>query len=92
MTVFDTIKTMIRNKIKFLKNLAFILVGVALGTGSVTVLILSLAGAIVLDFLVTALSRSPVRADQLQAAAPSVHQPEYVHAKKSRSGSNPWKQ
>lgn len=47
---------MISGKIRFLKNLAFVCVGVALGSADFVWFIISLAAAIVLDALLTIVS------------------------------------
>lgn len=51
-----TLRMMIGSKVRFLKNLAFVCVGVALGAKDVVWFVIALAAAIVLDALLTLVS------------------------------------
>lgn len=51
-----TLRVMISGKVRFLKNLAYVCVGVALGATDLVWFIIALAAAIVLDALLTIVS------------------------------------
>lgn len=53
MKILTVIKMMIASKVRFLKNLAYVCVGIALGSSEFVWFILALAVAIVLDALLT---------------------------------------
>lgn len=55
-TLITTLRIMISGKVRFLKNVAFVCVGVALGAKDVVWFIIGLAAAIVLDALLTVIS------------------------------------
>lgn len=55
-TLITTLRVMISGKVRFLKNVAFVCVGVALGAKDVVWFIIGLAAAIVLDALLTIVS------------------------------------